>query len=139
MAINAELPAYLREHPDMDVLWDETTISISMSNDILSLKKELRSDGILSVIPLSVYRGMTLQPAVDAALFFLQDSIDRFNAAAERILLAAPAGTADHKAITDFVDVLETNQTGHHYWSIRSGRYFLAGTVREDGSMDIKL
>jgi hypothetical protein len=43
MAIGGELPAYLRECPEMDVLWDETTIGISMSNDILSLKKELVS------------------------------------------------------------------------------------------------
>lgn len=139
MAIGAELPAYLREHPDMEVLWDETTIGISLSNDILSLKKELRSDGVLSVIPLSVYRGLELQPAVDAALEVLKQSIDRLSAAAERIILTTPEGSTDRKAIVEYADVMKTNQTGHHYWSIRSGRYFLVGSVADDGSMEIKL
>jgi hypothetical protein len=140
MAINYELPAYRRESPDMDILWDETTIGISMSNDILSLKKELRSDGVLSQIPLSmVQHGLTVQQAVDVALEELQDSIDRLNEASKRIVLQAPEGSPDHKAIKAYVDVMRTNQGGHHYWSIRSGRYFIPGTVREDGSIDIQL
>jgi hypothetical protein len=98
-----------------------------------------RSDGVLSVIPLSVVRGMALQPAVDAALVVLQESIQRLNEAAKSIVMRTTPGTPDHKAIVDYVDVMRTNQTGHHYWSIRSGRYFLVGSVNEDGSMTIQL
>jgi len=139
MAISKELPSYLLEHPDMRILWDQTTINISVTNDIFSLKKELRSNGVLSVIPLSVHHGMELQAAADAALDCLQGSIDLFNTAAERLLLVALPGTEDHKTLVEYIDVLKTNQTGHHYWAFRSGRYLLAGTVKEDNSMDIEL
>lgn len=121
----------------MDVLWDETTFGISMSNDILSLKKELQSDGILSAIPLRVCRGIPIQAAVGEAMVELQESIDRMNVGAKKIILDALP--EDKEKITAYVDVMKTNQTGHHYWSIRSGRYYIVGTVQEDGSIDIEL
>lgn len=96
LAIGAELPAYLREHGSMKILWDETSIGISLSNDILSLKKELRSDGVLSAIPLAVNAGLALQPAVDEALVILRHSISRLSAAAERIVLEVPEGSEEH-------------------------------------------
>lgn len=123
----------------MKVVWDETTIGICLSNDIWSLKKELRSDGVISTIPLSVNAGLELQPAVDEAIDALRRSIKRLNAAADCILLEVPGGSADHKTLVDYMDTMKTNQSGHHYWSMRSGRYLPVGSLREDGTAVIEL
>lgn len=92
----------------------------------------------LSAIPLAVNAGLALQPAVDEALVILRHSISRLSAAAERIILEVPEGIEERKIIVDYVNVMKTNQTGHHYWSVRSGRYFLIGSIHEDGTADIE-
>ncbi len=46
----------------------------------------------------------------------MQGAVCMVNEAAKRILLEVPEDTPDHKALTDYINVLKTNQTGHFHW-----------------------
>lgn len=121
----------------MKIVWEETNIGVSLANDIWSLKKELKSEGLLSV-----HAGMELQPAVDEAVEVLRRSVERCKAAEERLLLrVVPEGSKDHELVVDYLDTVDTYQTGCHYWTMRSGRCFTPGDLRvgEDGALDIVL
>lgn len=126
LCLKVGLPDHIHEHPDMIVLQDETNRNISAVNDILSLKKELRDNCVLSLIPVCVYNGMELQTAIDTALEFLQGVVERFEAAAKRLMEYVGEDSPEYERALVFIDALRTTQTGNLLWSIETDRYGLA-------------
>jgi len=139
LCLKVGLPDYIHAHQDMQVLQDEANRNISAVNDILSLKKELRDNCVLSLIPVCVYNGMELQTAIDTTWDFLKGVVERFEAAAKRLLEFVGENSADYGRTVVFVDALRTTQTGNMLWSIETDRYGLAKHKREDGSMVVEL
>lgn len=53
------------KHPRMIDIWREVNLSMSLSNDILSLKKEIKHGDIDNIVPVLVFdRNMTVQEAI---------------------------------------------------------------------------
>ncbi|KAK0113386.1 hypothetical protein ONS96_014252 [Cadophora gregata f. sp. sojae] len=123
----------------MQVLQDEANRNISAVNDILSLKKELRDNCVLSLIPVYVYNGMDLQTAVDTTWEFLKGVVERFDAAAKRLLRYVGQDSQDYERTVVFIEALRTTQTGNMLWSLKTDRYGLAQYKMEDGSMVVEL
>jgi hypothetical protein len=43
------------------------------------------------------------------------ETLINFNEASKRLLLKTVKGTPEHEVLADYIQVLQTNQTGHHY------------------------
>lgn len=64
-ADNQSLPRWVMKHPRMIDIWREVNLSMSLSNDILSLKKEIKHGDIDNIVPVLVFdRNMTVQEAI---------------------------------------------------------------------------
>lgn len=99
-------------------IWDETNVIISITNDLLSLKKEIRKGCVDSVVPLTCAAlGTTADDAIAAAVHQLAESRARFDAAAVA-LEAECAGEAPElrEEARRFVRVCRTNCTGNLAW-----------------------
>ena len=114
---------------------------------------------MLNVVPVTYADcDFDIQVAVDKAIETLRSSVIKFNEASKRLLLETVKGTSEHEVLADYIQVLQTNQTGHHYWrcvnfdpfvgetffqlilsSLRSVRYLLNETIQTDGSLEITL
>lgn len=56
-------------HEKMIDIWREVNLNMSLSNDMLSLKKEIKHGDIDSIIPVLVFnRGFTVQEAIAVSL-----------------------------------------------------------------------
>lgn len=100
-------------------------MGVWLVNDIISIKKEIINDEVDSIIPLFVYHeGLTAQQAVDKAVGMISQSYDDFEAAADRLRLAAKAESVQVQSDVDILiggamDVL----VGNYVWTADSPRY----------------
>ncbi|KAF9876446.1 hypothetical protein CkaCkLH20_05854 [Colletotrichum karsti] len=128
---------------ELHSLWAETSRGIWITNDILSLKKEMPKDdraaeSIVNAVPiLMAEQGKSPQEAVDALLADLVVSVAAFEAAAAA--LAEAAGEEGRQAVLRYCDACRCMVTGSIQFTFESTRYKLAGCLNEDGSLDIPL
>ncbi|KAH9236010.1 hypothetical protein K456DRAFT_1760744 [Colletotrichum gloeosporioides 23] len=124
--LGESFPENIRCMNELQTLWAETSRGIWITNDILSLKKEIPKDdradeSIVNAVPiLMVEEGKSPQQAVDALLADLTVSVATFEGAANTLAEAAGEG---RQAVLSF----------------ESTRYKLAGCMNADGSLDIPL
>jgi hypothetical protein len=65
---NQQLPRWILDHPKMIEIWRETNLSVSLLNDLFSLRKEIEHGDIESIVPILVInRGMTIQEAIEVS------------------------------------------------------------------------
>ncbi|KAG4429544.1 hypothetical protein IFR05_014981 [Cadophora sp. M221] len=140
LALHQVMPPQILDQPDMGIMWDGINVLISMSNDILSLKKELQSNAILGTVPLLCHeQGIDVQSAVESTCEFLQTAVSMFDEAATTILREHQDDASEYDTLAAYIDVLRTNITGNYYWSVRTRRYLIPSTLQEDESMVIVL
>jgi len=137
-SLGQRLPRSVMRSTEIRIVWDETNIMISIVNDILSLKKELSTGVIISVVPVLCAINHDVQAAVDQALEGLHASVERLEVATRRLM--EQDGTPHLEAeLRSYVDCCKEYSTGNLAWSFLTGRYGLAGGLREDGSISITL
>ncbi|KAL2070978.1 hypothetical protein VTL71DRAFT_14004 [Oculimacula yallundae] len=139
LCLEVGLPSHIHEHPDMQVLQIEVIKNISAVNDLMSLKKELRDDCVMSLIPVYFYNGMELQTAIDTTWEFLRGSVERFEEAAKRLLTYVGERSLDYERTVVLINAFRTTQTGNLLWSLETDRYGLAKYKIADGSMVVTL
>ncbi|MCJ1245201.1 hypothetical protein MMC30_002402 [Trapelia coarctata] len=98
-ANKVKVPYSIMGMPDTRILSDESNTIISISNDIISLKKEIEAGIIDSLIPLSCIENKDAQLATTAAAASLQASIDRFETTMNRMLCKTSESTVLHDHI----------------------------------------
>ena len=60
------LPTWVMQHPDMTELWRQVNLNMSLTNDLFSLKKEIKHGHVDSVVPvIMAEKGVTGQEAVN--------------------------------------------------------------------------
>ncbi|KAG9242949.1 isoprenoid synthase domain-containing protein [Calycina marina] len=121
------LPASIMDSQTMRDIWDETNIIISITNDLLSLKKEIRQGCVDSVVPLTCAALMDVDLAIQDVVAQLEASRQRFEVAA-RDLETQNAGESEEmrERIRHFIRVCQTNCTGNLIWSLKTARYGMA-------------
>ncbi|KAI4235240.1 MAG: hypothetical protein LQ349_003306 [Xanthoria aureola] len=119
------LPASVMGQEHMTLLWEYTNIIISITNDILSLKKEVTRGSIGSMIPLEYAQSRNAQSAVDKTTLLLANAIDAFKQTAEKLLQRSPEITSceQTRALGDFVKGCQFYCTGNLAWSLATRRY----------------
>ncbi|KAI9040420.1 terpene synthase family protein [Aspergillus affinis] len=135
LSMNKRLSHSTLLHPFMRDICLQTNRIIAITNDILSLRKEVEKGEVCSLIPLLYKSNDSLQEVVDMAVHLLKDAshdLARYDAG-----LATQLGD---KACETFLQSCYDYCTGFLHWSLTTTRYNLASVPRdENGSMVLSL
>ncbi|KAM0287724.1 hypothetical protein ACHAQH_000255 [Verticillium albo-atrum] len=133
------LPQYLMDSQARRNVWKETNIGIIIVNDVLSLKKELRTMCLINAVSALMKEGMDLQASVDELMIRLVDSICRLDAAASVLDGVTKDLPVLNRTVKDYCDACRNMITATYEFSLVSARYMLPDFVAEDGSVLIPL
>ncbi|CAG8949918.1 hypothetical protein HYFRA_00004248 [Hymenoscyphus fraxineus] len=120
-----EIPEHVMRGEKMRLLWDETNIIISTSNDILSIKKEIAQEQVDTLIPLLTQRHGSPQAAIDAAFEILSASVKSFEAVSKDLYAQYSEDQYLLLKLEKFIRGCRYACTGNLNWSLCSGRYAL--------------
>ncbi|KAI0544235.1 terpenoid synthase [Xylaria curta] len=118
-ACGITLPKEVRDDEAMKRIWHEANIIISITNDILSMKKEMANSQVVdSIIPLLVVELGSLQEAINHAEDIIRSSVQELDLAVEQIngREFAAAGMHVHEDIRKFVDGCKYACTANLNW-----------------------
>ncbi|TQN73621.1 Presilphiperfolan-8-beta-ol synthase [Colletotrichum shisoi] len=139
--LSDNIPEEIRHMDQMQTIWSETSRAIWITNDILSLRKEIPKEGsesIVNAIPILMkHKGISPQQAVDDLLAELTTSVTVFEEAAG--ILEQSAGKGGQELMKTYCDACRCMVTGSIQFTLESSRYKLEGCLNEDGSLDILL
>lgn len=120
MSSGSPLPLEVMRSSEMQALWDETNIIISITNDLLSLRKEMKLGCIDSIIPLTFALTRDIQTAVDQSVAALKASKERFDEAARKLLSGdnscIKANPEIKSQLAEFIQVQRSNCVGNLIW-----------------------
>ena len=134
---NMSLPAEFYADEDVKSIIKYTNTIISATNDLLSIKKEIKRDAIDSLIPIIYYHVGDIQTAVDEVVVFVGEEIKALDAAAERLAQRYEEMDGDMKRqVKEFVDGCKHYTTGNLTWSLGTERY---GVERVEGEIVMTL
>ncbi|KAH7311393.1 isoprenoid synthase domain-containing protein [Stachybotrys elegans] len=132
-AIGIELPDDVAESKVMQEIWHETNVIICLTNDILSLKKEVDLGQVDSLIALLLPESSSVQHAVDKAADIVRTAVSRLDAAEKTMLDQYPKGSQLYQDVKLFIDSCKTGCTGNLNWSLASTRYKLGSKSMKGG------
>jgi len=134
------LPTRLMESAARQSIWDETNVIISLQNDLVSLKKEMKVGGIDNFVPLVYVCTGDVQQAIELSMHALQTSRERFEAAAQQLLaLSSEENDELMLSVHAYIEVMRSNCVGNLNWSLQTGRYMLEESLQADGSYKFTL
>ncbi|KFA72343.1 hypothetical protein S40288_09327 [Stachybotrys chartarum IBT 40288] len=117
----------------------QVSIILGLSNDVLSLKKELSTDCVINVVAALLGPGRTLDQVVDEVCGKIADAARDFDAAGEDLLRAVGGDAEAVLAARKFIDGCRFIVTGTLDFTLTSPRYGIFKLLREDGSLEIVL
>ncbi|RYP85752.1 hypothetical protein DL769_000926 [Monosporascus sp. CRB-8-3] len=138
-SMSSQLPSEVMRCKYMEAIWDETNLIISITNDLVSLKKEMRLDCIDSIVPLTFALTNNIQKAISESLAALKSSKERFNEAAKALLSGQAEDEEMYQRVNRFIEVQKSNCVGNLIWSLETQRYSMLEVVNEDGSQTFTL
>ncbi|RYP47626.1 hypothetical protein DL768_006342 [Monosporascus sp. mg162] len=138
-SMSSQLPSEVMRSKYMEAIWDETNVMISITNDLISLKKEMRQDCIDSIVPLTFALTNDIQKAISESLAALKSSKERFNEAARALLSGQAEDEEIYQKVKRFIEVQKSNCVGNLIWSLETQRYSMLDVVSEDGSQTFTL
>ncbi|KAF4629893.1 hypothetical protein G7Y89_g8253 [Cudoniella acicularis] len=115
-------------------LWDKTNVIISLTNDLLSLKKEIELGCVDSLVPIAAAADGNPQRAIDeavAALYNLKACFDE----EIKTFLVTPTLQGQEKWTREFIKLCQFNCTGNLTWSLSTKRYNVKEYIQGDGTI----
>ncbi|KAI0441626.1 isoprenoid synthase domain-containing protein [Xylaria telfairii] len=138
-SMGAHLPQELMDSKAMRALWDETNVITSITNDLLSLGKEISLGCIDSIVPLTFASTNDLHEAVLLSVEALSASKQRFDEAAVALLAETRETDGTYKEVLDFIEVQRSNCVGNLIWSLETQRYNVSRVDTKDQSLEFTL
>jgi len=123
----------MRSDAAMQAIWDETNVIISITNDLLSLRKEMQLDCIDSIVPLLFASTGDVQRAISEAVGSLRAARERFDKAAEELMARRYEDEEIRSQVEQFIEVQRSNCVGNLVWSLETLRYKMGELTSEDG------
>ncbi|KAI1158631.1 terpenoid synthase [Nemania serpens] len=139
-ADNQILPRWIMTHEKMIDIWREVNLNMSLSNDMVSLRKEIIHGDLDSIVPVLVYnRGFSVEEAIADTCKELQNNINRFDETAKDLLEIVRVKQPELVGDVHFYIVgCRHNQTANLLWSLVTTRYGLGDIPRQvDGGITI--
>ncbi|KAK7743371.1 hypothetical protein SLS62_010645 [Diatrype stigma] len=115
-SMSTHLPAVVVSSKHMDVIWRETNVIISVTNDLVSLKKEMRLDCIDSIVPLTSALINHIQEAISKSPVALKCLKDRFDQAENSLLSQHLGDEKTRQKVEEFIEVQRSNCVGNLIW-----------------------
>ncbi|KJK61137.1 Non-plant Terpene Cyclases Class 1 [Aspergillus parasiticus SU-1] len=120
-----DIPRDIMTDPKVISLWYEVNMNMSLSNDLLPLRKEIKHGDIDSMVPVLVSaRGLTVRQAVKETEAEINRNIEGFdqiaNALLEEIKLAHPEKVDE---VSSYIVGYRYNQMANFLWSLTTTRY----------------
>ena len=112
----AMLPSSVMQSEDMAKLWDLVTVNIIIVNDLLSLKKELASGYVDSLVPILAIELGSMQKAIAHVMDAIRANVQEFDVVANRILGQYATDVRVVKSLQRFVDGCRYMCTGNITW-----------------------
>ncbi|KAL1594623.1 hypothetical protein SLS60_010384 [Paraconiothyrium brasiliense] len=134
---NMHLPTDFYDDESVKGIIQYTNTIISATNDLLSIKKEIKRDAIDSLIPIIFHHVGDIQMAVDEVVAFIGAEIKNLDRAAEALFERYEGEEEElRRQVRDFVDGCKHYATGNLTWSLETDRY---GVERVDGEIIMTL
>jgi hypothetical protein len=131
------LPAHFYSDEDVKALFRYTNTIISATNDLLSVKKEIKREAIDSLVPIIFFHGGDVQRAVGDVVAFIKDEIANMDGAARSLERRYEgADESIRRQVRDFIDGCKQYTTGNLTWSLETDRY---AVDRVDGEIVMTL
>ncbi|KAI1361064.1 terpenoid synthase [Xylaria arbuscula] len=141
--LKIRLPEPIMECAAMRSLWRETIYICLILNDVYSVQKEIVQGSLLNIVPVMFHNMKQDQRNMDAVSrdldVALEETMERFEAAAEELEVMAPEGSELRSNILNFIKWCRYFITGVLYWSLESRRYGMAKCINADGTLSIVL
>jgi len=109
---------------DLELLTDLTNVFISVTNDVLSVKKELAVGAPDSTIPILWLESRDLTAAVDKVVRMLKTSRSLFDETEQR-LLGICRMHGGNLFVERYIAAMKSMNSGNVAWSMRCRRYGL--------------
>ncbi|KAJ4271811.1 hypothetical protein NW762_000517 [Fusarium torreyae] len=138
-ATQERLPAALASVPEIYKLWTQACVLLSLLNDVLSLKKELRTDCVINAVTAIMEPDMTLDAVVAELEKRMQRAVIEFNDAADKLLKMTEPDEELQRIIGRYIDGCRTTVTGTLEFTLTSPRYNISKLIQKDGSLEITL
>ncbi|KAL3258398.1 hypothetical protein ABHI18_006075 [Aspergillus niger] len=126
LSMDWRIPRSITRSPWVKDVWHQTNLIIALTNDILSLKKEIDKGEVYSFIPVLLNQNRTPQNAVDLSIQILQDSIADLDRIKSDIV-----ASSDQIHSLFLVESCRRYCTGFLEWSLITPRYKLATVPRD--------
>ncbi|KAI0410653.1 isoprenoid synthase domain-containing protein [Xylaria grammica] len=126
-AYGIDLGDSLRSNPILRAMLEEANLVTSISNDILSIKKEIDNGQTDSLVPLLTLQLGSVQKAIDQAVKTVRSSIARIDALEKEILEEYSSDGPAREAIGKFIGGCKIACTANTNWTLQSPRYKLHG------------
>jgi hypothetical protein len=131
------LPTGFRDDEDVKSICRYTNTIVSATNDLLSLKKEIKYDAIESLVPILFHHHSDIRLAVAEVVAFIGTEIENMDNAAASLFRRYDSEDEDvHRQVRNFVDGCKHYTTGNLTWSLATSRYAV-GTVGDDITMTL--
>lgn len=115
-SISSRIPVEVMRSEPMQTVWDETNVIISITNDLLSLRKEMKLDCIDSIVPLTFATTNNVPTAISESVAALAASKERVDAAAKALMIRSYKDEETLKQVQDFIEVQRSNCVGNLVW-----------------------
>ncbi|KAK1488219.1 hypothetical protein CTAM01_11442 [Colletotrichum tamarilloi] len=133
-ASGSEWPAHVVNSQPYKMILESVSIIIGLTNDLLSLNKELRKGRTLNAVPVRYWNGKDgsdLESAVGEVVEEIDKAVKQLDVCERRLI---NQNLADADAIQEVTATLKTICTGNLTWSLESKRYNV-GPPDADGSL----
>ncbi|KAF4345585.1 terpene synthase [Fusarium beomiforme] len=138
-AMHESLPAAVLSAPEVVQIWTQVSILQSVLNDMLSLKKELRTGCVINAITAIMEPGMTLDMVVNELEERMKMAVKKFDEAVGGLFEKAEFQEDLRPTVERYVDGCRSIVTGTLGFTLTSPRYSMSQLIREDGSLEIIL
>jgi hypothetical protein len=101
---------------EMQKIWGATNLIISLTNDILSMKKEIAQGQVDSIIPLLYLESGSLHAAKEAVTQLIADAVNQLDNAESRIMERGDVDLTQRAYLAKMVDGCKYACTGNLYW-----------------------
>ncbi|KAL2209813.1 terpenoid synthase [Sarocladium strictum] len=116
----------------------QVSILLSLLNDLLSLKKELRTDCVINAVAALMAEDNALEGVVADIIAKMEAAVASFDRVAEETENSAES-EGQRQSWGKYVDGCRSIVTGVLEFTLKSPRYKLASLLAEDGSLEITL
>jgi hypothetical protein len=133
----SSLPLEFYSDGDVKELMKYTNTIVSATNDLVSVKKEVKRGATDSLLPITFFRVGDVQMAVSEIVAFIASEIKNMDELVASLFRRYESADENMKRmVKDYVDCCKHYVTGNWEWSLKSNRY---GVDFVDGEVILKL